>query len=49
MEEEATPIYNTEFVLNKPVNIYAEPVLETEATTEEVEETTTEEENKDTE
>lgn len=35
MEEEATPIYNTEFVLNKPVNIYAEPVLETEATTEE--------------
>lgn len=24
MEEEATPIFNTEFVLNKPVNIYAE-------------------------
>lgn len=42
MEEEATPIYNTEFVLNKPVNIYAEPVLETEATTEEVVEAATE-------
>ena len=28
MEEEATPIYNTEFVLNKPVNIYAEAELE---------------------
>ena len=42
MEEEATPIYNTEFVLNKPVNIYAEPVLETEATTEEAVEAATE-------
>ena len=42
MEEESTPIYNTEFVLNKPVNIYAEPVLETEATTEEVVEAATE-------
>ena len=31
MEEEATPIYNTEFVLNKPVNIYAEAELEIEA------------------
>lgn len=33
MEEEATPIFNTEFVLNKPVNIYAEsePELEIEA------------------
>jgi cell division protein FtsZ len=28
MEEEATPIYNTEFVLNKPVNIYAEAELD---------------------
>ena len=35
MEEEATPIYNTEFVLNKPVNIYAEAELEIEAETEE--------------
>lgn len=34
MEEEATPIYNTEFVLNKPVNIYAEAELETEAESE---------------
>jgi cell division protein FtsZ len=31
MEEEATPIFNTEFVLNKPVNIYAESELEMEA------------------
>jgi cell division protein FtsZ len=35
MEEEVTPVYNTEFVLNKPVNIYAdtelEAALETEA------------------
>ena len=35
MEEEEAPIYNTEFVLNKPVNIYAdselEAALETEA------------------
>ncbi len=30
MEEEATPIYNTEFVLNKPVNIYAEAEAELE-------------------
>jgi cell division protein FtsZ len=30
MEEEATPIYNTEFVLNKPVNIYAEAEVELE-------------------
>lgn len=30
MEEEPTPIYNTEFVLNKPVNIYAEAELELE-------------------
>ena len=30
MEEETTPIYNTEFVLNKPVNIYAEAELEME-------------------
>ena len=28
MEEESTPVYNTEFVLNKPVNIYAEAELE---------------------
>lgn len=34
MEEESTPIYNTEFVLNKPVNIYAESELEIEAATE---------------
>jgi cell division protein FtsZ len=27
MEEEATPIFNTEFVLNKPSNIYAEAEL----------------------
>jgi cell division protein FtsZ len=31
MEEEEAPIYNTEFVLNKPVNIYAEAELEMEA------------------
>ncbi len=31
MEEESTPVYNTEFVLNKPVNIYAEAELEIEA------------------
>jgi cell division protein FtsZ len=31
MEEEEAPIYNTEFVLNKPVNIYAEAELEIEA------------------
>ena len=31
MEEEATPIFETEFVLNKPSNIYAETELETEA------------------
>ena len=31
MEEEATPIFGTEFVLNKPSNIYAETELETEA------------------
>jgi cell division protein FtsZ len=38
MEEEVNPIYNTEFVLNKPVNIYAEAELEIEAeTVEEVE------------
>lgn len=30
MEEEVTPIYNTEFVLNKPVNIYAEAEAELE-------------------
>jgi len=30
-EEEEAPIYNTEFVLNKPLNIYAEAELETEA------------------
>jgi cell division protein FtsZ len=33
--EEVNPIYNTEFVLNKPVNIYAEAELEIEAETEE--------------
>jgi cell division protein FtsZ len=39
MEEEATPIFNTEFVLNKPVNIYAESEseLEIEAEAAEVE------------
>ena len=37
MEEETTPVYNTEFVLNKPVNIYAEAELEIEAKAEEVE------------
>ena len=37
MEEESTPVYNTEFVLNKPVNIYAEAELEIEAKAEEVE------------
>ena len=37
MEEESTPVYNTEFVLNKPVNIYAEAELEIEAAAEEVE------------
>jgi cell division protein FtsZ len=37
MEEESTPVYNTEFVLNKPVNIYAEAELEIEAEAEEVE------------
>ena len=42
MEEEATPIYNTEFVLNKPVNIYAEAELETENATEEEVEAVTE-------
>ncbi len=36
MEEETTPVYNTEFVLNKPVNIYAESELEMEAEAEEV-------------
>jgi len=35
MEEEEAPIYNTEFVLNKPLNIYAEAELETEAEAEE--------------
>jgi cell division protein FtsZ len=30
MEEEEAPIYNTEFVLNKPVNIYAEAELDNE-------------------
>jgi cell division protein FtsZ len=34
MEEEATPIFNTEFVLNKPVNIYADAELEAELETE---------------
>lgn len=42
MEEEATPIYNTEFVLNKPVNIYAEAELETENAIEEEVEAVTE-------
>jgi len=42
MEEEEAPIYNTEFVLNKPVNIYAEAELETENTTEEEVEAVTE-------
>lgn len=42
MEEEATPIYKTEFVLNKPVNIYAEAELETENLTEEEVEAVTE-------
>jgi len=31
MEEETTPIFETEFVLNKPSNIYAETESETEA------------------
>jgi cell division protein FtsZ len=42
MEEEEAPIYNTEFVLNKPVNIYAEAELETENATEEKVEAVTE-------
>jgi cell division protein FtsZ len=42
MEEEEAPIYNTEFVLNKPVNIYAEAELETENATEEQVEAVTE-------
>jgi cell division protein FtsZ len=42
MEEEEAPIYNTEFVLNKPVNIYAEVELETENATEEEVEAVTE-------
>jgi cell division protein FtsZ len=42
MEEEEAPIYNTEFVLNKPVNIYAESELETENATEEEVEAVTE-------
>jgi cell division protein FtsZ len=42
MEEEEAPIYNTEFVLNKPVNIYAESELETENATEEKVEAVTE-------
>jgi len=42
MEEEEAPIYNTEFVLNKPVNIYAEAELETENATEEEVEAVTE-------
>jgi cell division protein FtsZ len=42
MEEEEAPIYNTEFVLNKPVNIYAEAELETENVTEEQVEAVTE-------
>jgi cell division protein FtsZ len=42
MEEEEAPIYNTEFVLNKPVNIYAEVELETENATEEQVEAVTE-------
>jgi cell division protein FtsZ len=41
-EEEEAPIYNTEFVLNKPVNIYAEAELETENATEEEVEAVTE-------
>jgi cell division protein FtsZ len=36
MEEEATPIYNTEFVLNKPLNIYAEAELDKTEAIEEV-------------
>jgi cell division protein FtsZ len=36
MEEEVTPVYNTEFVLNKPVNIYAEAELDKTEATEEV-------------
>ncbi len=42
MEEEEAPIYNTKFVLNKPVNIYAEAELETENATEEKVEAVTE-------
>jgi cell division protein FtsZ len=42
MEEEATPIYNTEFVLNKPLNIYAEAELEIEAEVEQQVEAVTE-------
>ena len=42
MEEEEAPIYNTEFVLNKPVNIYAESELETENAIEEEVEAVTE-------
>jgi cell division protein FtsZ len=46
MEEEVTPVYNTEFVLNKPVNIYAdtelEAALETEAEVEAASEITSE-------
>jgi len=42
MEEEEAPVYNTEFVLNKPVNIYAEAEIETENTTEEEVEAVTE-------
>ncbi len=42
MEEQEAPIYNTEFVLNKPVNIYAEAELETENVTEEEVEAVTE-------
>jgi cell division protein FtsZ len=34
MEEAATPIFNTEFVLNKPVNIYAESTHEASLETE---------------
>jgi cell division protein FtsZ len=34
MEEEAVPSFKTEFVLNKPVNIYAEVELEEEVTSE---------------
>jgi cell division protein FtsZ len=36
MEEEVTPVYNTEFVLNKPVNIYAEAELDKTEAIEEV-------------